>query len=182
MAVILANLLDVDKNISYLPFVGGGFRDTTRIASGNPDMWRDIFLFNKEELINGIESCEVLINEFKELLIAEDIGRLNSLLQKAKLIRDSIPKYRKDSMPQVFELIIGVEDKPGILGDLTRILGEEKINIKDIEILHAREEEQGAIRIGFDNKEEQMRAYKVFRKSNYHLTFIREENEHVNNQ
>jgi len=173
MAVILSNMLDIDGNISFLPFVGGGFRDTTRIASGNPDMWRDIFLLNKEELINGIECCEGLIKEFKELLISEDLRNIDEFLQNAKLIRDSIPKHRKDSMPQIYELIIGVEDKPGILGELTRILGEEKINIKDIEILHAREEEQGAIKIGFRTKEEQVKAYTVLKNSNYHLTYKR---------
>ncbi|QUH24834.1 prephenate dehydrogenase [Serpentinicella alkaliphila] len=182
MAVILANLLDFDKNISYIPYVGGGFRDTTRIASGNPDMWRDIFLSNKEELISSIESCEILIKEFKDLLVKDDSRTMDELLRKAKLIRESIPKHRKDSMPQVFEVFIGVEDKPGMLGDLTRLLGEQKINIKDIEILHAREDEQGAIKIGFKNKEEQMKAYTVFKNANYHLTFIREENESANNE
>lgn len=182
MAVILSNMLDINKNFSFIPFVGGGFRDTTRIAAGNPDMWRDIFLQNKEELLKGIESCEGLIKEFKELLIKEDIGRIDELLNKAKLIRDSIPKYRKDSMPQIFEIIIGGEDKPGLLGELTKILGEERINIKDIEILHARDGEEGAIKISFAKKEEQMRAYKVLKDSNYYLTFIREENENASDE
>ncbi|NLJ40678.1 MAG: prephenate dehydrogenase/arogenate dehydrogenase family protein, partial [Clostridiales bacterium] len=39
IASTLVNFMDNDKGISYLTFVGGGFRDTTRIASGNPHMW-----------------------------------------------------------------------------------------------------------------------------------------------
>lgn len=181
MAVILSNMLDMDKNISYVPFVGGGFRDSTRIAAGNPDMWRDIFLLNKKELIKGIESCEYLIDEFKRMLVENDLKKIDGFLQKAKLIRDSIPRHRKDSMPQIYEINIGVEDKPGMLGELTRILGEDQINIKDIEILHAREEEPGAIKIGFETKDEQLKAYKILKKSDYHLTYIREDNENASN-
>ncbi|NMA87114.1 MAG: prephenate dehydrogenase/arogenate dehydrogenase family protein, partial [Tissierellia bacterium] len=55
-AVMLANLLERNNGDSYLSFVGGGFRDSTRIASGNPYMWQDIFLFNKNEILRSIET------------------------------------------------------------------------------------------------------------------------------
>ena len=47
--------------------------------------------------------------------------------------------------------MITVPDKPGIIGLIGTILGEQGINLIDIEILRVREGEGGTIRLGFQN-------------------------------
>ena len=42
--------------LDLLSYAGGGLRDTTRIAASSPEMWRDIFLWNKENLVTMIEA------------------------------------------------------------------------------------------------------------------------------
>jgi len=169
-AVILASMLDGKKTRSYGSFVGGGFRDSTRIASGNPMMWKDIFLLNKKEVLVGIESLEERLREFKDYLREDKEEGILNRLQQAKDIRDSIPNTSKDYMPSLYELFVDVEDRPGILGDLTQLMGNNNINIKEIEILHAREDEGGALRVGFSSKEMQRKAYDILKTEGFSLT------------
>ena len=46
-------------------------------------------------------------------------------------------------------IIVDIEDRPGVSDEMNRLLGEAGINIKEIEILHARSGEWGAVRMAF---------------------------------
>ncbi|WZL73188.1 prephenate dehydrogenase [Clostridiaceae bacterium 35-E11] len=166
-ATMLVNMLDKNQDTSYLSFVGGGFRDTTRIASGNPAMWKDIFIFNKKGILEGIQTLEDILKEFKHMLCTENEQEILETLKKAKSIRDEIPRRLKDAMPPIYEIMINVEDRPGILGELTQLMGKNKINIKEIEIMHSREGEQGAIRLGFATEKEEGKALHVLKSAGY---------------
>lgn len=170
-AVMLANLLEKNNGTSYLPFVGGGFRDSTRIAAGNPHMWQDIFFLNRDEVLVGIEALEEMLQDFKRELQEEGKQEILNTLKKAKEIRDRIPHAGRDYIPPTYDLIIDVEDRPGMLGELTQIIGGNKINIKEIEILHARQGEQGAIRIAFASKMEQEKAFFILKNGAFPLTY-----------
>lgn len=174
-AVLLTNLLDQEGGINSVTFAGGGFRDTTRIASGNPAMWKDIFFYNKEEMLQGIELLEGMLGEFRELLEEEKEAQVLNLLNKAKFIRDGVPKRLSDYMPPLYDLVVDVEDRPGILGDLTRLMGDHSMNIKEIEILHAREGEPGAVRIGFATVQEQEQAFFVLKEGGFPRTYMKGE-------
>ncbi len=175
LAVLLVNMLDSSSGISYLPFVGGGFRDSTRIAAGNPDIWRDIFLYNKEELIAGVNGFQEILSEYKTLLTSGNEPALLQGLKKAKLLRSSIQQHSAGYMPPLYEIIVGVEDRPGVIGELTGIIGENKLNIKEIEILHSREGEEGAIRIGFEKSNEVERAIDILSSCSYRILYKRGE-------
>ena len=171
-AVMLTNLLKKNNDTSYLSFVGGGFRDSTRIASGNPYMWQDIFLFNKKEVLSSIKVLEDMLKDFRIKLEEENTTQILTILKDAKEIRDKIPHaISKDYIPPTYDLIINAEDRPGILGELTQIIGKNQINIKEIEILHAREGQEGAIRIALESKEEQEKAYEILKNGSFPLTY-----------
>lgn len=57
VAYNLVNTLDRTRipNLDLSRYCGGGFRDTTRIASSRPELWRDICLMNRASLIKGID-------------------------------------------------------------------------------------------------------------------------------
>ncbi|MEW6542840.1 MAG: prephenate dehydrogenase/arogenate dehydrogenase family protein, partial [Nitrospirota bacterium] len=55
-----------------LAFSGGGLRDTTRIAASSPEMWRDICLWNRENLVEFIEVYERHLGRLKQLIKAGD--------------------------------------------------------------------------------------------------------------
>ena len=50
-----ASDLEQGRNAEILKFAAGGFRDFTRIAASHPGMWRDIFLYNKEAVLEMLQ-------------------------------------------------------------------------------------------------------------------------------
>lgn len=78
VAFTLANTLPA----RFSSLVGKGFLDTTRIARGGVEIWKDIFLTNKEEVLKAIETFEIEWKEFKKRLKEEK--NIDDLLHKAR--------------------------------------------------------------------------------------------------
>lgn len=57
-------------------FIGGGFRDTTRIAESRPEIWKDIILTNQKNVLSGIEDIQKKLEEFKISLQKNDANRM----------------------------------------------------------------------------------------------------------
>jgi len=98
LAVSLVNLVGrlSEQNTELLSLAAGGFRDTTRIASSHPIMWRDICLTNKEDILRSIEEFEAILKETKKIIAQENNEEiLLAKLTKAKEIRESIPVCQK---------------------------------------------------------------------------------------
>ena len=66
-----------------------GFRDTTRIASGSPEMWRDIILTNRENLRVVLDDFVRELQKVQALLRAADARKLEEFLATAKHRRDN---------------------------------------------------------------------------------------------
>lgn len=146
-----------------LLLAAGGFRDTTRITSSQPEMWRDICLSNKEAILHTLTVFEQYFKELKKAVIDEDADYLLNTFSQAKRIREEVPAGIKGILPELFEIVVAVPDKPGMIGQLAKLLGENNINIIDIEILRVREGDGGTIRIGFLDKEAANAAVNILR-------------------
>ena len=109
-------VLDADRHdrlvagISHLPFVlssalvqclskeedwkelitlaAGGFRDISRLAAGNPTMYRDICITNKEEILNWLDALALELNNIRSL-IARDDENLEPYFAQAKQLRET---------------------------------------------------------------------------------------------
>lgn len=66
-----------------------GFRDTTRVASGSPEMWRDIALGNRTAVLAALDGMGGALAELRRLLEAADGQGLESFLRTAKERRDA---------------------------------------------------------------------------------------------
>ena len=69
---------------------GGGLRDTTRIAASSPEMWRDIFMWNRDNVVSFIECYERALQELKQLIKAGDAAGIEKALERAKGEREKI--------------------------------------------------------------------------------------------
>jgi prephenate dehydrogenase len=76
---------------------GGGLRDTTRIAASSPEMWRDIFLWNRDNVVSFIERYERALEELKQLIKAGDAAGMERVLERAKAEREKL--NTRPSMP-----------------------------------------------------------------------------------
>ena len=65
-----------------------GFRDTTRIASGSPEMWRDIVLANRKNLARGVDDLVGELKRFQALLKSGDAEGLQQYYAQGKSLRD----------------------------------------------------------------------------------------------
>jgi prephenate dehydrogenase len=65
-----------------------GFRDTTRIASGSPEMWRDIALANRRNLARAVDAFVSELNKFRRVLKKSDAKAVLKYLETAKARRD----------------------------------------------------------------------------------------------
>ncbi|MDA0999968.1 MAG: prephenate dehydrogenase/arogenate dehydrogenase family protein [bacterium] len=71
-----------------LPYAAGGFRDFTRIASSNPEMWREICLDNREALLASLGTFEGRLAELRQLVERGDGAALEAAFRRAKEGRD----------------------------------------------------------------------------------------------
>jgi prephenate dehydrogenase len=69
-------------------FLGTGFRDTTRLASGSPSMWRDIALTNAEAIARSIDDLHAELEQLKTALGAKDAAALEKFFAEGKSGRD----------------------------------------------------------------------------------------------
>jgi len=65
-----------------------GFRDTTRVASGSPEMWRDIVMMNRKHLLRVIGVFVEDLQEFALALERNDAGAVTEFFETAKARRD----------------------------------------------------------------------------------------------
>jgi prephenate dehydrogenase len=66
-----------------LGIAGNGFRDTTRVAAGDPQLWRDIFIDNRDAACRSIDRCVAWLRDFRTALQAGDGQRIESMLAAA---------------------------------------------------------------------------------------------------
>lgn len=74
--------------LDLLSYAGGGLRDTTRIAASSPEMWRDIFLWNRDNLVTMIGQYERQLQQLKRLIAIGDGPGIEQELERAKQARD----------------------------------------------------------------------------------------------
>jgi prephenate dehydrogenase len=75
---------------SLFSYCGGAFRDCTRIASSRPEMWRDICLRNRKEILVGIREFEKSLGRIRALLEGSKGEGLENQFLKASQARDRI--------------------------------------------------------------------------------------------
>ncbi len=73
-----------------LGYSAGGFRDFTRIASSNPEMWKDIVLQNREEVLRATRHYRRNFALLEGLIRRRDAAGLLSYFRKAKKTRDGL--------------------------------------------------------------------------------------------
>jgi cyclohexadieny/prephenate dehydrogenase len=79
-----------------LNYAGTGFRDFSRIASSDPDLWTDICRNNRAAIASSLDHIIRILATLREGLDAADDDRLRTLLQRSKTRRDRMMAERGD--------------------------------------------------------------------------------------
>jgi prephenate dehydrogenase len=76
--------------IDWLTLTAGGFRDVTRIAAANPELWAGIFLANRDDVLSAVSTFTKRLSQFHQLLDARDEAGLVQWLTEGKQVRDAL--------------------------------------------------------------------------------------------
>jgi prephenate dehydrogenase len=138
-----------EENAALLRLAAGGFRDMTRIAAGAPGIWPDICAENREAIVKALDELVTALSTVRDLVVLGDRPGLLSVLERARQARANLP-VRGDRPAALAEVRVPVPDRPGVLAEVTTLLGELAVNIFDIEIAHSSEGASGVLVIVVD--------------------------------
>lgn len=145
----------------------GGFRDITRIASSNPGMWENIVTSNKKYVLELLDCFTDVLCGFRLLLQKDESAAIKDFFETARNFRDSMSSRMGGIISPAIELIVDVEDKPGIIGEIATILGKHNINIKNINVTNSREMEQGCLKIRLSDTQSENIAFDLLKDTGY---------------
>jgi hypothetical protein len=77
---------------------GGGFRDTTRLASGEPEMSHDICLTNKEAMLHWLDRFTAELGGLRELIDGDE-EELFKTFARVQMDREAFLSQPKESVP-----------------------------------------------------------------------------------
>lgn len=77
--VIAVSLMNTHDNSHLVEYTGDSFRDLTRIATINEDLWSELFLLNKDILLDEIDQFLDATKHFRDSLEKEDIDEMKRL-------------------------------------------------------------------------------------------------------
>lgn len=79
-----------DMDRSYLDFSGKGFMDATRIASSSEELWNDICLLNRDNLVEVLAVFQKNLDMLNQYLKAGNSDSLKNAFRKARILRETI--------------------------------------------------------------------------------------------
>jgi len=91
-----ADDLETDTRSEVIKFSASGFRDFTRIAASDPTMWRDVFIHNKEAVIETLGRFSEDLSTLQRAIRRGDGDMLFNLFSRTREIRRSIIEIGQD--------------------------------------------------------------------------------------
>lgn len=129
-----------DDQQALMRLAAGGFKDSTRIAAGSPELWCGIAFDNKDALSDGLDEIQGIISAFADALASDDRAALTALLADAAAARRALPAAWVPSTERLLEVRIPMEDRPGVVAEVTTVTSSVGCNIQSIEIDHVTED------------------------------------------
>ena len=90
--VIAVSLMNTHDNVHLVEYTGDSFRDLTRIAKINEDLWTELFIMNKDILLDEINQFIDSISHFRDSLEQEDTQEMKRLFIQSTKRRDKFNK------------------------------------------------------------------------------------------
>jgi prephenate dehydrogenase len=134
-----------EEHAGLLSLAAGGFRDVTRVAASNPDIWLDICSENSDAIAGVLEEFAGRLLRLGELVRGGEREDLRRGFVAAREARRNLPGKRAEG--ELVELLVRIPDRPGVLAEVTTTIGNLGVNIEDLQITHAEEGGRGTLRL-----------------------------------
>jgi prephenate dehydrogenase len=132
------------SDATLLRLAAGGFRDMTRIAAGHPGIWPDVVAENRDAICSALDQLSAILDKVRAIVAGGDREGLIELLQRARDARVNLPSGAP-SLGHASEVRVPVPDRPGVIAEVSTLLGGLGVNIFDVEIAHSVEGDRGVL-------------------------------------
>jgi prephenate dehydrogenase len=144
-----ATLMDLASNLgeehaALLQLAAGGFRDMTRIAAGQPNIWPDICDDNADAIVATLDLLVDALGDMRRRVAEHDRDSLLDVLGRAAVARRALA-VRTPQAEELVEVRVPVPDRPKVLAEITTLAAELGVNIVDLEIAHSVEGDRGVM-------------------------------------
>ncbi|MGI8775421.1 MAG: prephenate dehydrogenase/arogenate dehydrogenase family protein [Actinomycetota bacterium] len=145
-SALVSRAAEAEEQAALLGLAAGGFRDTTRIAAGDPDMWIGVLRTNRLAIIEALEGLATSWGELSRWLQEERWDLLHGFFSRASEQRKNLfVKPTGEGTPVTLTLLI--PDHPGVLAEVTTAAGRLGANIEDLQIFHSTEGGRGRLEV-----------------------------------
>lgn len=88
LVLSVLDVTDAQTRLERSAGCAGGFRDTSRIASSNPAMWREIIEHNRAAVLAAMQDFEKKYNFYKQIIESGDFDQFEQIFTYGKILRD----------------------------------------------------------------------------------------------
>lgn len=131
---------------ALLGLAAGGFRDVTRIAASNPDLWVTILRSNKTSILDALQTLNRKLTSVAGSIERDEWDEVREWLAGARNNRLEL-FARPDLSGEPAGLSLPVTDRPGVLAEVTTAAGRLGANIEDLRIVHSTEGGHGRLEL-----------------------------------
>jgi prephenate dehydrogenase len=89
---LMDSVMGMERGPERIRFSAGGLRDYTRVAGSHPEMWRDIFLMNREHVLSALDAYRRALDRLAFAIRAGDGTALIERLAQARRAREELSR------------------------------------------------------------------------------------------
>jgi prephenate dehydrogenase len=131
-----------EEHAALLRLAAGGFRDMTRVASGQPDIWLDVCAENRPAILSALDALIGRLGEMREIVRVDDRDELHRRLRHARDARTNLPIHATHPQ-ELAEVRIPIPDRTGAAAEIFTLAAELGVNIASFEVVHLAESNVG---------------------------------------
>jgi prephenate dehydrogenase len=143
-----------------VPPTGPSFRDATRVAGANSAIWTDIYLANRDALIEQIDATIERLQDVRAALAAADAEAVKAWNEAAAADRRALLEAGLEG-GAVHELRASVPNRPGVIAEIALALGRAGVNIVDMALSPSADFRQGRMSLWISGDDQASRAVEL---------------------
>jgi prephenate dehydrogenase len=124
------------ESSALMRLAAGGFKDSTRIAAGSPELWCGIAFDNAEALAEGLEEMQDILGNITGALKAKDRDTFTNILAESARARRALPAAWVPGSDKLLEVRIPMVNRTGVVAEVATIASSVGCNIQSIDIDH----------------------------------------------
>ena len=147
--------ITAEEHVAVLRLAAGGFRDMTRVASGQPQIWIDICRENRDAILDALDGMISGLTEMRRIVDKQDNDELLNRLQTARHARANLPG-RVHELMDVCEVRVPIPDRSGSAAEIFTLAADLGVNIANFEVSHSVEGDRGILVLIIDKASAEM--------------------------